>query len=358
MKRLILDMISLILFLFLFQTPAGAYPDFIRHGYTHCTACHISPSGGGVLSSYGRKLAHQFLTLHPLKNDPESENNENEIPAEPWHFGGEARFLSFYLNNEFETQSRFIPMQIQGDGSYNSENYAVVIRAGITGQGESFGIPLPSAYGMWRVTDLLNLRVGHFFPGYGLNNSMHFLGTRSSLGFGFDDLRTGVEITYLDEAWGLNVSYFGPKDHDLGSHALMAQIQYAPTDHSKIAFNYWKEQDERSLFGLWFVAPLFHSWWISADLNHHQEEKPNRKGYAYYSKLAYEARPGVNLFVMSDNSQIDTDRDYTRIDRLGPGIQIYPCANLDFELTWLKENNRLYSSKRGDYAYLLLHAYY
>ncbi|RME22680.1 MAG: hypothetical protein D6798_15230, partial [Deltaproteobacteria bacterium] len=34
--------------------PAAAYPAMIRHGYTGCGECHTDPSGGGVLTEYGR----------------------------------------------------------------------------------------------------------------------------------------------------------------------------------------------------------------------------------------------------------------------------------------------------------------
>lgn len=33
---------------------AEAYPWMIRHGYTNCAQCHVDPSGGGVLTDYGR----------------------------------------------------------------------------------------------------------------------------------------------------------------------------------------------------------------------------------------------------------------------------------------------------------------
>ena len=38
----------------LFSTAAGAYPSMIRHGYTQCAACHTDPSGGTLLTKYGR----------------------------------------------------------------------------------------------------------------------------------------------------------------------------------------------------------------------------------------------------------------------------------------------------------------
>jgi hypothetical protein len=36
--------------------PAAAYPNMIRLGYVQCSACHVSPQGGGVLNRYGRGI--------------------------------------------------------------------------------------------------------------------------------------------------------------------------------------------------------------------------------------------------------------------------------------------------------------
>ncbi len=46
----------------LFSTAAGAYPSMIRHGYTQCAACHIDPSGGTLLTKYGRAQSELLLS--------------------------------------------------------------------------------------------------------------------------------------------------------------------------------------------------------------------------------------------------------------------------------------------------------
>ncbi len=46
----------------LFSTAAGAYPSMIRHGYTQCGACHTDPSGGTLLTPYGRAQSDLLLS--------------------------------------------------------------------------------------------------------------------------------------------------------------------------------------------------------------------------------------------------------------------------------------------------------
>jgi hypothetical protein len=38
------------LFVLAAPRPGAAYPNMIRLGYTQCSACHVSPQGGGVLN--------------------------------------------------------------------------------------------------------------------------------------------------------------------------------------------------------------------------------------------------------------------------------------------------------------------
>jgi hypothetical protein len=56
----LLPLAVLLLFL-LPSAPAHAYPWMIRHGYTNCSACHVDPSGWGLLTEYGRAQAQISL---------------------------------------------------------------------------------------------------------------------------------------------------------------------------------------------------------------------------------------------------------------------------------------------------------
>jgi hypothetical protein len=46
----------------LFSTAASAYPTMIRHGYTQCASCHTDPSGGTLLTQYGRAQSELLLS--------------------------------------------------------------------------------------------------------------------------------------------------------------------------------------------------------------------------------------------------------------------------------------------------------
>src|SRR5689334_676043 len=52
----------LALALALVASTASAEPMFLAKQYTRCTACHYSPTGGGLLTPYGRLLSHRELS--------------------------------------------------------------------------------------------------------------------------------------------------------------------------------------------------------------------------------------------------------------------------------------------------------
>jgi hypothetical protein len=62
--------ILLAAFVFAWSRAASAYPFMIQHGYASCGECHVDPSGGGVLSEYGRGQA-EILMRTAWKTRPE-----------------------------------------------------------------------------------------------------------------------------------------------------------------------------------------------------------------------------------------------------------------------------------------------
>ncbi len=75
---------------------ARAFPDTIRHGYTNCTTCHVSPAGGGLLNSYGRSLSRELISTWGYKNEEQPLHGLVNIPesaSEAFFVGGDARSL-------------------------------------------------------------------------------------------------------------------------------------------------------------------------------------------------------------------------------------------------------------------------
>jgi len=66
------------LFVSLFPSRAHAYTWMIKHGYASCTACHADPSGGELLTNYGRVQSDELLRMRYGKS---SESAQREVKA-------------------------------------------------------------------------------------------------------------------------------------------------------------------------------------------------------------------------------------------------------------------------------------
>jgi len=67
------------LFVSLFPSRAHAYTWMIKHGYASCPVCHADPSGGELLTTYGRVQSDELLRMRYGKSS-ESSHNEHKAP--------------------------------------------------------------------------------------------------------------------------------------------------------------------------------------------------------------------------------------------------------------------------------------
>jgi hypothetical protein len=66
--------------LLLFCGEARAYPAMIRHAYFGCTTCHADPSGGELLTMYGRAQGNLLLRMrYGAETDPHDEPSETAV---------------------------------------------------------------------------------------------------------------------------------------------------------------------------------------------------------------------------------------------------------------------------------------
>lgn len=110
---------------------AEAYPWMIRHEYTSCAGCHTDPSGGGLLTAYGRTIAATALSSPlglPQGDDPGKAMNflfgavemPEELDAQAWVRSG---FL--FTKSGPGTDSRILLMR----GDVGAHMHAGIFRA-------------------------------------------------------------------------------------------------------------------------------------------------------------------------------------------------------------------------------------
>lgn len=100
---------------------ASAYPWMLRHEYTGCAMCHADPTGGGVLTEYGRAQGEMLLRMRYGKLTEEEEGDPGTISGFAWGaftppewlmLGGSVRGLALSTKTDgSDAQRRFVQMQ-------------------------------------------------------------------------------------------------------------------------------------------------------------------------------------------------------------------------------------------------------
>jgi len=203
--------------------PAAAYPQFqFSSGTARCAQCHFSPSGGGLLTSWGRdesgdsiSMAGSGAFLHGAWSPPD------------WlALGADFRFAALTNNvgGAESPESAYFPMQFDvyaratfGDFSLNlTVGDRGVVRPDdgtISGRFKDIPARLLSKehYLMWRPSASgPYVRVGKFFAPYGIRFVEHTYWVRRYTGFNLYEETYNLSGGYFAEDWEAHVTAFTP----------------------------------------------------------------------------------------------------------------------------------------------------
>ena len=187
------------------MTPASAEPIFLSKQYPRCTACHYSPSGGGLLTPYGRSLSREEISTFGRRSAAGG--------APPGESRSEESFLFGALGNDFplqlgldlrpshvgvtvpgiEIDDRNFLMNLDLQAAWQRERWTAY---GSIGRKPTRGGELVS-YEHWvayQVSDALSVRGGRFLPAYGVRFADHTSFSREGPELAQDDQVYGVEV--------------------------------------------------------------------------------------------------------------------------------------------------------------------
>lgn len=192
---------------------ALAEPMFLSKQYARCTACHYSPTGGGLLTAYGRSLSHRELSTtgddrtqpDPLEDDPPSGEQaflwgalgsklgslQLGIEMRPSHLS--FRFPGFSASRDFWMSADLI-------AAYRTHGWTFYGQVGRQ----------PTSVEGWEIDSYeywvgrqpeetgFGFRAGRFLPAYGVRFADHTTYNRAFLGF---------DTSRYDQVFGLEVSH-------------------------------------------------------------------------------------------------------------------------------------------------------
>ncbi len=196
---------------------ASAEPMFLAKQYTRCTACHYSPTGGGLLTPYGRLLSHRELSTTGASATAPAAGAEDDPHGEqaflygalgdalgPLHLGLEVR--PAYLRIGFPGGSTDMNMLMNLDliGAIQKNHWTAYASAGREPANSAVrnGRVQPDAafisYEHWlsyQSDGGFGIKAGRFLPAYGINFADHTAYSRIYLDLDRNDQVYGVEVS-------------------------------------------------------------------------------------------------------------------------------------------------------------------
>jgi hypothetical protein len=352
---------------------AFSYSELSRHGYVNCTTCHLSPSGGGLLTPYGRELSKAALSTWGKKNEqyfaynliPELSKSERIL------VGAYVRGLQAYRSDKTANEARAILMQADADIAYNTKEWAIAgsigrqeIRKGLESDSRLFS---RSYYGIYRINPNNQMRAGKFLKFFGLNDPNHQQYVRRLLNFGFDSESINLEYSYQGEnISGFLTGFFGnfkDKYSFAKEKGVSISGSYFFYDKQKIGLNFYTGEDDiskRLVYGTWGVFS-YHPQLFSMhefDMQNKTIKISNHKknGYVTSNKFNYEPIKGVIGFLSYDLANLNPPIVSSKKSAYGIGLQLFPRPHFELVSAWQKEE-LINLKTRSDLYSLILHFY-
>ncbi|MCB0417045.1 MAG: hypothetical protein H6617_09215 [Bdellovibrionaceae bacterium] len=341
----------------------SAYPQMTAHGYSSCLACHVAPSGGGLLSAYGRSLSREVLSTWGAEN--EEGVLHGVVPAsEVLLLGGDVRALQLFMRSPYVDLGRFIWMQADLEAGVRLGEFTVVGSIGYQNptsanySGSSFFSR--KHYVLWNFSETNFLRAGKFDGAYGIRWPDHFMFARRDLSWDEGSESYRLEWAKLEETWQLiaSVSIGRPDAPQLQIEkaATVRLAKYFGENHQIILSAHYglRSTTNRFVFGPSAVFTLLEGLSVFAQVDFQQAAK---FGFLEYLRINYEVLKGIHLYGMQELSVLDASSASTTKQAYTLGVQWFPRPHFEFLVGLRKSTSGSVATGATDSLMLLMHYY-
>ncbi len=371
-----------LLILQLFSSAARAYPELARHGYPNCIACHVSPSGGGVLTEYGRSLSKELLSTWGNENEELLGHGLFAKPPEWLLLGGDFQWVQVYRNDPSAISTKNFWMRNELEAAVKLQKFYVDASFGIQrGPSETphlYDSISSKHYVGYYLSDEFSLRFGKFLPAYGIYTPNHNVFTRDNLGLGIAMERLNFEAAYMGEKFDFFLTaMLGRADvegmlKDIASdpsfdeHGLVVSSSLWLVEKFKVGASalYATSNDyARKLAGIFAILKLSSQFYLQSEYDWQSKVSTSafsaeQRGPAFFNQLAYQAHKGLDFYLIQEEAYLDLNTLDSRDDIYGAGFRFYPRPHLEFQGEFHKERNMAQFADYYDYAFLMAHYYF
>lgn len=344
---------------------AFSYPEMIRHNYPNCVACHESPSGGGLLTAYGRTISTAVLSTWGSEKEarPFYGMFDNKYTQNWLNIGGELRGVQLHTSNKENVTGKFIRMRTGLEAAFRFMNFKFVSFFGKQEEDNVVRGVSTRHYLLYQALDELSIRIGRFIPNFGLNIPEHILATRRGLGFDEGSERDQLEVMWSGEKINISGSFsksVTTEQKKKQEDAFATQVNYTFFDSYRLGANLWLGREngkDRQIYGVNAAIGFTTSLYLLSELDY-QLSFDKKKGIFHFTKLAYEITKGFHVLGLEEFRKSNLSDRKTLLNSHGLGFQWFPRPHFDFEAIWNKRRLVQQSDDYTDYAYLMMHYYF
>lgn len=339
-----------------------AFPELVRHGYSRCTVCHVSPNGGGLTTPYGRALSGELLSTWSKENEANVLYDAVTLPE--WlNLGGDFRYVQTFEETPTVSQARSLIMQADLEASVSLKKWTAVATVGT-----QYGATLLSRrhYLVYNPHANLFIRAGKFRRAYGIEMPNHVFEIKRGLVFDQGTETYNVELSWFADPFELFITTNGGRldspilDVEQG---LILRPAINLFERHKIGFSYYfgsNSVGERHLFGPYAMLGFSESFFVLAELDFQkriQTTAPSTFGMVGLLKADYELVQGLHVFGAYEFAQLDFDAGSTRRNRYTAGVQWFPRPHFEIEAAYQRQVIDRIAGKNADWLWLTGHFY-
>lgn len=368
-----------ILLLFLFFTSINAYA-FVENttkGYANCMACHVSPTGGGILTDYGRSLSQALMSTIQV----------SEAFSKPYYglvhnkpnllVGGQLRTIQVYgENNQVKVKRAFVMQNNFEVAAKYAEAYivgTVGTREGPKGTPEKGKFLSERHFLLWETSPETRLRLGKFRQHFGLNHPNHTRLIKSELGFGSNSEAYNLDLTKFYE-WGeINLSTSIGKLYDEPSEDNQNRNQVVNLTHylggksrlSLSLLNGKSNTEKMQLIDTSIIAPITKKSYFRSEVAYKREKNIVNAEYSEATnslfgehQIGYQIYRGINPYLFFEHGQEDLSDHETLVTAPGVGIQLLPIAHVELQAEYQQKKFESDPENTDHRGFITFHLYH
>jgi hypothetical protein len=342
-------------------TTASAEPKFLSKQYTRCTTCHISPTGGGLLSAYGRSLSHRELSTTgapmPSHGDAEPKPGEESFlwgalgdSLGPVQLGIEMRPSFLHYSFLDQSPNRNLLMNADVHAAFRARDWLFYGQLGRELEQDGHTLDSSEYWAGYQPVEGFGFRAGRFLPAYGVRFADHTSYNRSFLGLAQYDQVYGVEVSHTRGRYLTQVS-LGPgraesviDDDGRAGFTATGRFQVDLGTRTSVAASglYRAESDIEPTLGsagiAFGYAPTSRvTTWTQVDGQF--RDGASDTSYVLVNETSFELYRGIWLTV-TPQARVGGGAAVPDLLRFGVGTVLLPRTHFDVNINYYRDRNR------------------